>query len=54
MSSKGDGWVTVRVKVPLVERIKRLVGTKKGSDLGYNSTSGFVDDAVRRRLEDIE
>jgi Arc/MetJ-type ribon-helix-helix transcriptional regulator len=52
MDGDGDGWVTVRIKKPLAKRIKRLVSRKK--DLGFNSTSGFVEDAVRRRLEDYE
>jgi hypothetical protein len=47
-----DRFVTVRIRKPLLIRIKRLVKLKE--DLGYGTPSGFVNDAIRRRLEDIE
>lgn len=42
------------VKIPneVVEKIIKLI--KKHKELGYRSHSEFVNEAVRRRLEDIE
>ncbi len=43
---------TVQLPLELVERIGRLRDAHK--ELGYVSLKGFVEDAVRRRLEELE
>ena len=42
---------TVQLPRGLVERIQRVIGTRK--ELGYVSVKGFVEDSVRRRLEAV-
>jgi hypothetical protein len=48
----GDGWVTVRIKKPLLKRIRTFID--KNERFGYGTASSFIEDAIRRRLEEIE
>jgi metal-responsive CopG/Arc/MetJ family transcriptional regulator len=43
---------TVQLPETMVERIRRVIAKRK--ELGYVSVKGLVEDAVRRRLEEIE
>ncbi|MEA2089687.1 MAG: hypothetical protein U9O89_02885 [Thermoproteota archaeon] len=43
---------TVQLPEQMVQQIKRVIGEFK--KLGYVSIKGFVEDSVRRRLEEIE
>ena len=43
---------TYRLQIGLVERIRLFIGTDK--KYGYASELSFVEDAVRRRVEDLE
>jgi hypothetical protein len=36
----------------MVEKIKHIITSR--SELGYVSVKGFVEDAVRRRLEEVQ
>jgi len=42
---------SVQLPSKMLEQIKRLLSQR--CDLGYVSVKGFVEDAVRRRLEEI-
>lgn len=42
---------SIRVPEELVLTVKRIIKEKK--DLGYHSHSGFIIDAVRRRVEKL-
>jgi Arc/MetJ-type ribon-helix-helix transcriptional regulator len=44
------GWKTTVLKEELHERVRRLVD----AGLGYRSLSEFIEDAVRRRVEELE
>jgi Arc/MetJ-type ribon-helix-helix transcriptional regulator len=44
------GWKTTVLKEELHERVRRLVD----AGLGYRSLSELVEDAVRRRVEELE
>jgi hypothetical protein len=35
----------------MVEQVKEIIASR--SDLGYHSVKGFVEDSVRRRIEQI-
>jgi hypothetical protein len=50
MPGGGDRWTGVALKRELAERARRFVNTW----LGYRSLSELVEDAVRRRLEELE
>lgn len=51
MTSGGDGWATVRIPKGLKTQVDKFIVTDE--KLGYNTTSGFIQDAVRRRLEKV-
>ena len=42
---------TIQLPRTMVEEVRRLIDERK--ELGYVSVKGFVEDAVRRRLEAI-
>jgi len=43
---------TVQLPTQLVDRVRRRIDAQK--ELGYVSVKGFVEDSVRRRLEQLE
>lgn len=43
---------SIQLPEDMVEHIKRVIASRK--QLGYVSIKGFVEDAVRRRLDAIE
>jgi len=42
---------SVQLPSRMLEQVKKLLASR--CDLGYVSVKGFVEDAVRRRLEEI-
>jgi len=42
---------SVQLPAKMLEHVRRLLTSR--CDLGYVSVKGFVEDAVRRRLEEI-
>ncbi len=44
-------WTTVQVRKDLIEASRAVI--EQRPDLGYSNATRFVEDAVRRRLEDI-
>jgi hypothetical protein len=51
MAEDPEKWKTVRVRKDLLDRVKKVIGE---GELGYHTVSGFINDAVRVRLIDIE
>lgn len=47
---RGRDWVATVLKRELAVRVRRVVE----ANLGYRSVAEFVNDAVRRRLEEME
>jgi len=43
---------TIQIPRELVDHIRRVIDARK--ELGYVSVKGFVEDAIRRRLEQLE
>jgi len=43
---------TVQLPEKMVLQIKELIASR--AELGYNSVKGFVEDSVRRRLEEVQ
>ena len=44
-------WITVQVRRDLIEASRVVI--EQRPDLGYKNPTRFVEDAVRRRLEDL-
>lgn len=42
---------SVQLPADMIEQIKQLIASQ--SELGYVSVKGFVEDSVRRRIEQI-
>lgn len=45
------GWIAVPVKKELYARVKRIVREHR---IGYRSITGFINDAIQRRVEELE
>jgi len=45
-------WTYVNIPTDLARRARDIIEERK--ELGYNSLSSFVTDAVRRRVEELE
>jgi hypothetical protein len=43
---------SVQLPVDMVEQVKHAITSRR--ELGYVSVKGFVEDAVRRRLEEVQ
>ena len=42
---------SVQLPSDMVEEVRQIIATR--SDLGYHSVKGFVEDSVRRRIEQL-
>lgn len=52
--AKNTGWTTTSVPTDLAEKIESFVNAKDGKKLGYTSKTGFIADALREKLDELD
>lgn len=51
---KNVGWTTTSVPIDLAERVESFVNSKEGKKLGYTSKTGFIADAIREKIDELD
>lgn len=48
-----DKWDKINIRTETLNRIKKFLKTRRGMKSGYTNPTQFVDDAIRRRFDDL-
>ena len=51
---KNSSWTTTSVPADLAQRIESFVSSREGKKLGYTSKTGFIADALREKLDELD